>query len=55
MRAAGLRLADKALFGSDFPAITPDRWMTDFAGLGVKSELPSGSFKLNAASILGLV
>ena len=25
-------LRDKVLFGSDFPVITPERWMKDFAG-----------------------
>ena len=33
LREAAGRLNHKFLFGSDYPFITPDRWMADFAGL----------------------
>ena len=28
-------LRDKVLFGSDYPLITPERWLEDFAELGI--------------------
>jgi hypothetical protein len=31
VRAANSLLRHKVLFGSDFPVITPDRWLADFA------------------------
>ena len=27
------------LFGSDYPVITPDRWLADFAKLEIKPEV----------------
>ncbi len=33
VRAAATFLRHKVLFGSDFPLITPDRWLADFAAL----------------------
>jgi len=27
------------LFGSDYPVITPDRWLADFAKLDIKPEV----------------
>src|SRR5215475_6276650 len=30
------RLKDKMLFGSDFPLLTPDRWLADFEKLPIK-------------------
>ena len=47
-------LRKKALFGSDFPVITPDRWMTSFEELAVKDEAKPLIFKENAARLLGL-
>lgn len=47
-------LKDKVLFGSDFPVITPDRWMKDFAGLPIKDEVRPKIMKDNAARLLGL-
>src|SRR5699024_4004534 len=37
-RAIGSMLKHKALFGSDFPLITPERWIGDFEQLGIKDE-----------------
>jgi predicted TIM-barrel fold metal-dependent hydrolase len=42
------------LFGSDFPVITPDRWMESFATLPVKEEVKPLIYKENAAGLLGL-
>jgi uncharacterized protein len=47
-------LRDKVLFGSDFPAITPDRWITDFERLNIKPEVRPLIMKENAARLLRL-
>jgi predicted TIM-barrel fold metal-dependent hydrolase len=47
-------LKRQVLFGSDFPMITPDRWMEDFERLGLDPEVQSLIFKENAARLLGL-
>ena len=54
VRAAGGMLREKVLFGSDFPLISPERWMADAAELGWKPEVLPGIHKLNAARVLGL-
>jgi predicted TIM-barrel fold metal-dependent hydrolase len=48
------RLKDKMLFGSDFPLITPDRWLADFEKLPIKDEVRPLVLKQNAARLLGL-
>jgi len=45
---------DRVLFGSDYPAITPDRWMADFEKLAVKPEVRPMILKENAIRLLGL-
>ncbi|MFI6317012.1 amidohydrolase family protein [Nonomuraea sp. NPDC050556] len=47
-------LQDKVLFGSDYPLISPDRWLADFANLPIKDEVRPKILKLNAARLLGL-
>jgi predicted TIM-barrel fold metal-dependent hydrolase len=47
-------LRDKVLFGSDYPLITPDRWITDFETLGIEIDIARGILKLNAARLLGI-
>jgi uncharacterized protein len=47
-------LQDKVLFGSDFPLITPDRWIADFEKLDIKDTVKPKIMKLNAAKLLGL-
>ena len=54
VRQAGTVLQDKMLFGSDFPAITPDRWLADFAGLDLKDAARPKILKTNAVRMLGL-
>lgn len=54
VRAANSFLRDKVLFGSDFPLITPDRWLRDFAELDLADEVRTKILKTNAARILGL-
>ena len=40
VRYANTLLQDKVLFGSDYPVITPDRWLADFAELDIKPRGP---------------
>jgi len=47
-------LQDKVMFGSDYPLLTPDRWLADFGELPVKPEVREKIMKLNAARLLGL-
>jgi uncharacterized protein len=51
---ANTLLKKKMLFGSDFPAITPDRWLADFDRLDIKPEVKPMILKENAARLLGL-
>jgi predicted TIM-barrel fold metal-dependent hydrolase len=55
VRAANSLLKHKVLFGSDFPVITPDRWLADFGQLDIKPEVRPLILKDNAARLLGLV
>ncbi len=54
VRAANGLLKRKVLFGSDFPVLTPDRWLADFARLDIKEEVRPLILKENAARMLGL-
>ncbi len=47
-------LKKKMLFGSDFPALTPERWMADFEQIGIKDEVRPLIMKENAIRLLGL-
>ncbi len=51
---ANTLLKDKVLFGSDFPVLTPDRWLADFERLAIKDEVRPKILKENAARLLGL-
>ncbi|MBO3751454.1 amidohydrolase [Streptosporangiaceae bacterium NEAU-GS5] len=51
---ANTLLKDKVLFGSDYPVISPDRWLADFAKLDIKPEVRPRILKDNAARLLGL-
>jgi predicted TIM-barrel fold metal-dependent hydrolase len=42
------------LFGSDFPLITPDRWLADFEKLPIKDEVRPLVLKENAVRLLEL-
>jgi uncharacterized protein len=47
-------LKHKVLFGSDYPVISPDRWLADFERLDIKPEVRPLILKENAARLLGL-
>lgn len=54
VRAVNGLLRGKVLFGSDYPVLTPDRWLADFAALEIKPEVRPLVLKDNAARLLGL-
>lgn len=55
MDEARTRLQDRILFGSDYPFITPERWLADFDSLeGFKPEVRQKILHDNAARILKL-
>jgi predicted TIM-barrel fold metal-dependent hydrolase len=51
---ANTQLRTKVLFGSDFPLITPERWLADFEQAPFKDEVRLLILKENAARLLGL-
>ncbi|HEY8093137.1 MAG TPA: amidohydrolase family protein, partial [Acidimicrobiales bacterium] len=54
VRAANGLLARKVLFGSDYPLLSPDRWLADFAALDIKDSVRPLIIKENAIEVLGL-
>ncbi len=54
LRAASSYLREKFLFGSDFPVITPERWLRDFEGLDFADEVRPLILRDNAARVLRL-
>jgi predicted TIM-barrel fold metal-dependent hydrolase len=48
---ANTQLKKKMLFGSDFPLITPDRWIDDFKKAGFRPEVEPLILKENARSL----
>jgi predicted TIM-barrel fold metal-dependent hydrolase len=51
---ANTLLKDKILFGSDYPAIAPEKWMEEFDKLPIKPEVRPLILKQNAIRLLGL-
>ena len=51
---ANTLLKKKMLFGSDWPAITPDRWLADFEKAEFRDEVRPLILKDNARRLLGL-
>jgi predicted TIM-barrel fold metal-dependent hydrolase len=54
VRYANTLLKDRVLFGSDWPAITPDRWLADFEALDIKPDVRPKILKENARRLLGM-
>ena len=52
---ANTQLKHKVLFGSDYPVLTPDRWLRDFAALPIKDDVRPLILKENALRLFGLV
>jgi predicted TIM-barrel fold metal-dependent hydrolase len=51
---ANTQLREKVLFGSDYPLITPDRWLAEFEKLPIRDEVRPLILKQNALRLLGL-
>jgi predicted TIM-barrel fold metal-dependent hydrolase len=51
---ANTQLRDRVLFGSDYPLITPDRWLADFEQVAFKDEVRPLILKENAIRLLEL-
>jgi uncharacterized protein len=47
-------LKNKVLFGSDYPLLTPDRWLADFEKIAIKDEVRPLILKENAMRLFGL-
>jgi predicted TIM-barrel fold metal-dependent hydrolase len=54
VRAANSYLQDKVLFGTDYPLLTPERWLRDFETLDLKPGVRPKILKDNAVRLLGL-
>ena len=54
IKYANSLLKRKMLFGSDWPAITPDRWLADFEKAPFKDEVRPLILKENAMRLLGV-
>ncbi|MGF7238997.1 MAG: amidohydrolase family protein [Frankia sp.] len=54
VRAINGLLKHKVLFGSDYPVLTPGRWLADFAALEIKPAVRPLVLKDNAVRMLGL-
>ena len=54
VKYANSLLQDRMLFGSDWPAILPDRWLADFEKLDIKPEVRRKILKDNARKLLGM-
>ncbi len=54
VRAANSYLQDKVLFGTDYPLLTPERWLKDFDALDFKPAARAKILKDNAVKVLGL-
>ena len=50
----GRALKSQTLFGSDYPLITPDRWLEEFSTLDVPEEARPMILKENAMKLLGI-
>jgi predicted TIM-barrel fold metal-dependent hydrolase len=51
---ANTQLKHKMLFGTDYPLITPERWIKDYDAAGFRPEVRDGIMKGNAIKALGL-
>jgi predicted TIM-barrel fold metal-dependent hydrolase len=54
VRHANTLLREQVLFGSDYPFITPERWLADFDRLDIRPEVRPLILRQNAIRLLGL-
>ncbi|MEU4619931.1 amidohydrolase family protein [Actinoplanes sp. NPDC023801] len=52
VRSTNSLLEDKVLFGSDYPVITPDPWLADFAALDFEDAVRPTILEEIAARLL---
>jgi hypothetical protein len=52
---ANTLLKHKVLFGSDYPLLTPDRWLADFEKIAIRDDVRPLILKENAARLFGLM
>jgi predicted TIM-barrel fold metal-dependent hydrolase len=51
---ANTLLKHKVLFGSDYPWITPERWLADFQKIDIRDDVRPLILKDNAVRLFGL-
>lgn len=51
---ANTQLKNKVLFGTDFPLITPERWLRDFEAIDIRDDVRPLILKENAVRLFGL-
>ena len=54
MQYANTLLKEKVMFGSDYPMLTPDRWLADFEKIAIRDEVRPLILKENALRFFGL-
>jgi predicted TIM-barrel fold metal-dependent hydrolase len=54
VRYADTLLQDRVLFGTDYPLLTPERWLRDFAELPIRDAVRPKILRDNAVALLGL-
>ena len=54
LQYANTLLKNKVLFGSDYPLLTPDRWLADFEKIAIRDEVRPLILKENAMRLFGL-
>jgi predicted TIM-barrel fold metal-dependent hydrolase len=54
VRYANTMLRERTLFGTDYPLLTPNRWLADAEATALKPEVMSGILRDNAARLLKL-
>jgi predicted TIM-barrel fold metal-dependent hydrolase len=54
VREIGGRLREKALFGTDYPFITPERWLREFEAFNLPAETRELILWRNAERVLGI-
>jgi predicted TIM-barrel fold metal-dependent hydrolase len=54
VRAVDTMLRTKVLFGSDYPLLSPERWIRDFEQLDIRDDVRPLVMKENAVRVLGL-
>ncbi len=54
VRYANTLLKDRILFGTDFPLLTPDKWLKDVERIDLSADVMPGILRHNAIRLLGL-